>query len=107
MKIDTLKSLILSQLDKIDDKELLKQEIIRLLALFEMDNEPIIINSPVYTLPEEEMVPYGTYCSCNPRNGGSGICGCVMGNTLVPKRNQPYKIISYPTIEPFNYREPN
>jgi hypothetical protein len=32
-----------------------------------------------------EMVPYGEICSCNPKNGGSGICGCTLGNTLVPK----------------------
>ena len=33
-------------------------------------------------LPDE--VPYGTICSCNPSNGGSGICGCIMGNKMVP-----------------------
>lgn len=30
-----------------------------------------------------EKVPYHTICSCNPANGGSGICGCIMGNKLV------------------------
>lgn len=33
-------------------------------------------------LPNE--VSYGTICSCNPLNGGSGICGCVMGDRMVP-----------------------
>ena len=33
-------------------------------------------------LPDE--VSYGTICSCNPLNGGSGICGCVMGDRMVP-----------------------
>lgn len=28
-------------------------------------------------------VPYGTVCPCNPANGGSGICGCDMGDTLI------------------------
>jgi hypothetical protein len=28
-------------------------------------------------------VPYSTICSCHPANGGSGICGCIMGNQLV------------------------
>lgn len=28
-------------------------------------------------------VPYRNICSCNPANGGDGVCGCVMGNTLV------------------------
>ena len=34
-----------------------------------------------------EMIPYGEICSCNPKNGGSGICGCIMGNKLVPKNS--------------------
>ena len=33
------------------------------------------------------MIPYHELCSCNPKNGGSGICGCVMGNKLVPKNS--------------------
>lgn len=37
---------------------------------------------------EPDEVPYSTLCSCNPSNGGSGICGCIMGNTMVknPKK---------------------
>ena len=34
-----------------------------------------------------EMIPFYELCSCNPKNGGSGICGCVMGNKLVPKNS--------------------
>ncbi len=30
-----------------------------------------------------DKVPYGTICSCNPANGGSGICGCIMANQMV------------------------
>jgi len=33
---------------------------------------------------EPDEVPYGETCSCHPKNGGSGICGCVMGNRMVP-----------------------
>jgi len=33
----------------------------------------------------DDLVPYHTICGCNPANGGSGICGCVMGNKLVTK----------------------
>jgi hypothetical protein len=33
---------------------------------------------------EPDEVLYGSICSCNPKNGGSGICGCIMGNTMVP-----------------------
>jgi hypothetical protein len=47
----------------------------------------------------DDMVPYSSTCSCNPLNGGSGICGCVMANTMVPnpkkygtpKINTPYQ----------------
>ena len=28
-------------------------------------------------------VRYGDICPCNPNNGGSGICGCIMGNEWV------------------------
>ena len=28
-------------------------------------------------------VPFYTKCSCNPENGGSGICGCTMANTMI------------------------
>jgi DNA-directed RNA polymerase subunit RPC12/RpoP len=36
-----------------------------------------------------DKVPYYTICNCNPINGGSGICGCTIGNTMVnnPKHN--------------------
>jgi hypothetical protein len=30
-----------------------------------------------------KKVPYHKICSCNPKNGGSGICGCIQGNKLV------------------------
>jgi hypothetical protein len=33
-------------------------------------------------------VMYSEICSCNPANGGSGICGCVIGNKLVDRPNQ-------------------
>jgi hypothetical protein len=33
---------------------------------------------------EPDEVPYGSICFCNPTNGGSGICGCIMGNKMVP-----------------------
>ena len=28
-------------------------------------------------------VTFGDLCACNPANGGSGICGCIMGNDIV------------------------
>lgn len=32
---------------------------------------------------DSDRVPYHTLCSCNPANGGSGLCGCTMANKLV------------------------
>lgn len=37
------------------------------------------------TVPNDDLVPYHTICGCNPANGGSGICGCIMGNKMVRK----------------------
>ena len=32
-------------------------------------------------------VPYSTICSCNPANGGSGLCGCTIANNMVDNPN--------------------
>jgi len=29
------------------------------------------------------LVPFSDMCSCNPKNGGSGVCGCSIGDRLV------------------------
>ena len=48
-----------------------------------------------------EKVPYGTLCSCNPANGGSGICGCIMANQLVDP--DLYRRTNFDTtIKPFS-----
>lgn len=49
---------------------------------------------------EPDEVPYASICSCNPANGGSGICGCIMGNQMVsnPKKYvQPITIVKTTT----------
>ena len=46
--------------------------------------QPYVPYTPIIVDREDDMVPYGTICPCNPVNGGSGICGCIMGNRLVP-----------------------
>ena len=38
-----------------------------------------------YLTPQSNLVPYFEVCACNPKNGGSGMCGCTMGNNMVPK----------------------
>ena len=54
-----------------------------------------------------EKVPYGTLCSCNPANGGSGICGCVMANQMVDP--DLYKQSNFDTtLKPFSdWLKPN
>jgi hypothetical protein len=83
MNKKTLKSLINFEFEKSESKEDFKEEVFRLIDLYELDNlrssDPLPIE---LNLPTE--VPYGVICSCNPSNGGSGICGCVMGNKMVP-----------------------
>jgi hypothetical protein len=33
--------------------------------------------------PSTNEVPFYETCSCNPKNGGSGVCGCSIGDRLV------------------------
>ena len=35
--------------------------------------------------PSTNEVPFYETCSCNPKNGGSGVCGCTMANQMVKK----------------------
>ena len=106
MEISTLRTLIDKEIDRIpgirkDYKKsivILKKEISLLLDLFESEKKkdikplapptslPINLNPPIFEEPDK--VPYGTICPCNPANGGSGICGCTLGNTMVanPKK---------------------
>lgn len=36
-----------------------------------------------------DKVMYSEICSCNPSNGGNGICGCVIGNKMVDRPIKP------------------
>lgn len=61
--------------------KLSKKELIEMLiqANLVLESRSSYIGS--YSIPDK--VPYGSICSCNPANGGSGICGCIMGNQMV------------------------
>jgi DNA-directed RNA polymerase subunit RPC12/RpoP len=39
------------------------------------------------TISVPNKVPYSTICSCSPANGGSGLCGCTIANTMVDNPN--------------------
>jgi hypothetical protein len=41
------------------------------------------VNWVKYDNPKVNLVQYHTICSCNPTNGGSGMCGCIMGNKMI------------------------
>ena len=41
---------------------------------------------------EPDEVSYGSICSCNPMNGGSGICGCINGNKMVPNPKKNVRV---------------
>ena len=78
------------------------------------DKKGVLLNPEYPCMPvtpdvsNEKLVPYNTICGCNPANGGSGICGCIMGNKLVP-RNSKSNIYTTTTDNiPFNwqYKEP-
>lgn len=87
----------------LEEKHITAEEAVVLLREVEyIDPNPVIgpgiipicpapnFPNPFEITGDEEMVPYGEICSCNPKNGGSGICGCIMANQLVPK-NSKYK----------------
>jgi len=84
MKTSTLKQLVIEASERAETKEELLDEVIRLIGLFEQDgSEGHQVFAPYVQPSESAKVPYSEICGCNPKNGGSGICGCVMGNKLV------------------------
>lgn len=88
MTLETLKQLIEIEFERTGTISQFKHEVFRLLDLYESDKKPISLPnvnySPTLTLEGNGMVPYSELCGCNPKNGGSGICGCVIGNKMVP-----------------------
>ena len=100
MTIKTLRTLIE---DAIKDDNLmavmpgdtiaLQKKIMKIIDLYKEDNSQPIPNpfvpTPGFKVEEipcglRDEVPYSEICSCNPKNGGNGICGCVMGGKMVP-----------------------
>lgn len=85
MKKETLKQLIEVEYERCETISQFKSEVFRLLDLYESDENVMdgIGCNPITLISGAGKVPYHTICSCNPINGGSGICGCTMANTLV------------------------
>lgn len=90
MKEETLKKLIRNELErnKIINEELL-ESIIRILNIYVEDskvgsNKNIDRYLKDFKIKDESIFSPNSYsqkdyesCSCNPKNGGSGICNCV------------------------------
>lgn len=92
MKIETLKSLIKDAFESDNltivmpgDTQALMKRVMKVIDLYEEDNDTPIPNpfTPTPGFIVEDEVPYASICACNPKNGGSGVCGCIMGNKLV------------------------
>lgn len=95
MTKETLKQLIEVEYERVETISQFKHEVFRLIDLYESDKQPTsILGYPGsnLTIPcsiSDLEVLYSDVCSCNPKNGGSGICGCTIGNTMVknPKKH--------------------
>jgi hypothetical protein len=105
MKIETLKELIDAEFNRhknltiSEDRILqdLKQHINDAIDLYDRDNErdnksdtyiPNNLQNLIYHFGSEK-VPYSMICPCNPSNGGNGVCGCTMANTMVQINTNP------------------
>ena len=73
--IETTKEEKIKMYNKLSKKELIEMLI---EANRHLNNRQPTINYP-------DQVPYNELCSCNPKNGGSGICGCTMANQMVDR----------------------
>lgn len=105
MTLETLKQLIEVEFDRCETISQFKSEVFRLIDLYEKDKQPftptpgfiidpntnwyrMYFNPPVSENSSSYKIDYGTYydkCPCNPKNGGSGVCGCVMGDRTTCK----------------------
>lgn len=96
MNSETLKKLIEVEYERCETISQFKKEVFRLIDLYdsEIQNKNIILDNIYYNngtishdggIRNSEKVYMFEVCPCNPKNGGSGICGCAIGNTLVNK----------------------
>lgn len=92
MNIETLKKLIEVEFERSETVSQFKAEVFRLIDLYGSESTPPFFTSNQPTnKPVDDKVPYFEICCCNPKNGGSGICGCVIGNKLVDRNSGKIK----------------
>lgn len=60
--------------------KLSKKELVRLLLNSQAQLEMMLPKEPIYPYSSGNWQPndHAEKCSCNPKNGGTGICGCVL-----------------------------
>ena len=88
MNKETLKHLIENEFQRCKGISEFKQEVFKLIDLYENDKSIVKTDFlPTKFHEDSDLVPYRELCSCNPKNGGSGVCHCIMGNKLVPKKD--------------------
>ena len=72
------------------------------------DNGTTIGNlNQVLNSEEPYYIPYSSICGCNPMNGGSGVCGCTIGGTMVPNpKRGTIPIYTQTTATTITYNQP-
>lgn len=86
MTKETLKQLIEIEFDRCGTISKFKTEVFRLIDLYDQDNTTKLPNiQKFYDYPNRISTGDGNFnmyenCSCNPKNGGSGICGCTFSS---------------------------
>lgn len=84
MTKETLKQLIEVEFERAGTTSQFKSEVFRLIDLYESDKQSTTgYQNSLLTVPcGNKDVPYSSICSCNPKNGGNGICQCILGNNM-------------------------
>lgn len=65
--------------------KLSKEELAKMLIQSNKQLDNLISNQPFKPFQpniEPAEFNYADRCLCNPKNGGSGICGCTMGSKI-------------------------
>ena len=99
MKTETLKVLIQLEFKNCENMVQFRDRVLDLIDIYESDKSITLTPGAPYIPVKGDKVPYSTICSCNPANGGSGICGCVMPNQLVT----PGSVYTSTTDVPLTY----
>lgn len=91
MTTETLKKLIEIEFERAETISQFKSTVFGLIDIFNQDEKELNYTpANLNTANTNELVPFHEVCGCNPKNGGSGICGCIMGSKLVSRNYNKY-----------------